>query len=114
MNSSDDTKPESVRAFEYRNQLIVASRIVLSRLGTAPIAIVLGSGLGGFSAMLDDIQELPYSEIPYLPCPTVKGHSGKIIMGYVTSKDGKTRKRIMCFSGRLHTYEVFLNLVESL
>jgi len=102
---ADESSPERVRAFEYRNQLIVASRFVLSRLGTAPIAIVLGSGLGGFRAMLDDIEEVPYSEIPYLPIPTVKGHSGKIIMGSVTSTDGKTKKRIMCFSGRLHTYE---------
>ena len=95
----------SVQAFDYRNQLIVASQFVLSRLGTAPIGIVLGSGLGGFGEKLQDVQELPYSQIPFLPQPTVKGHSGKIIMGYLKSADGN-KKRIMCFSGRLHSYEV--------
>ena len=107
-NRKKVNKPEKVRAFDYRNQLIVASQFVLSRIGTAPLGIVLGSGLGGFGEILQDVQELPYSEIPFLPQPTVKGHSGKIMMGYLKSKDGKTKKRIMCFSGRLHCYEVLL------
>jgi len=98
-------EPWLVRAFEYRNQLIVASQFVLSRIGSAPIGIVLGSGLGGFGEKLQDVKELPYSDIPFLPQPTVKGHSGKIMMGTLKSKDGKTSKRIMCFSGRLHPYE---------
>eukprot|EP01084_Bolivina_argentea_P149755 261589_1 len=98
-------RPETVRAFEYRNQLIVASQFVLQRIGTASIGIVLGSGLGGFGNKLRNVEELKYSEIPFLPQPTVKGHSGKIIMGYLQSKDGQTKKRIMCFSGRLHSYE---------
>eukprot|EP01084_Bolivina_argentea_P138442 243720_1 len=98
-------RESSIRAFDYRNQLIVSSQFVLSTLGTAPIAIVLGSGLGAFSDKLENIESLPYSKIPFLPQPTVKGHSGQIIMGYLTSKDKQTRKRIMCFSGRLHSYE---------
>lgn len=101
--SSSSSPPQSVRAYDYRNQLIVSSQFVLSRLGTAPIGIVLGSGLGGFGDKLKDVKELPYSEIPFLPQPTVKGHSGRIIMGYLGDKENK--KRIMCFSGRLHSYE---------
>eukprot|EP01084_Bolivina_argentea_P223041 377453_1 len=61
--------PESVRSYDYRNQLIVASQYVLNKLGRAPIALVLGSGLGGFSDKLQDRKELPYEQIPFLPLP---------------------------------------------
>ena len=95
----------NIKAYEYRNQLIVASEFVLSKLGSAGVAIVLGSGLGGFSAKLSNTIELSYKDIPFLPTPSVKGHSGKIIMGDLISEDKKTTRRIMCFAGRLHAYE---------
>ncbi|ETO10437.1 purine phosphorylase family protein [Reticulomyxa filosa] len=71
----------NVKSYEYRNQLILASEYVRTQLGTASIAIVLGSGLGGFEDLLHNKKELAYEQIPFLPLPTVKGHSGKIIMG---------------------------------
>ncbi|ETO24700.1 purine phosphorylase family protein [Reticulomyxa filosa] len=107
-DSSSDNAPKhaNVSSFEYRNQLFLASEYVRSQLGSASIAIVLGSGLGGFEDQLQNRKELPYEQIPYLPLPTVKGHSGKIIIGDVVSKDGKKSRRILCFSGRSHAYEV--------
>lgn len=97
----------NISSFEYRNQLIIASQFVLNNLGRASVAIVLGSGLGGFSEKLHNVQEMSYKDIPFLPQPTIKGHCGKIFMGDVISEhNDQEKKRIMCFSGRLHSYEV--------
>lgn len=63
-------------------------------------ALVLGSGLGGFTEKLDSILcEIPYSDIPGFPVSTVSGHAGKFIMGYVEGVP------LICMSGRVHYYE---------
>lgn len=63
------------------------------------IAIVLGSGLGGFTKHLTDRKSLATAEIPDYPRSTVPGHSGEIVSASV----GK--KRVLVFSGRVHYYE---------
>ena len=64
------------------------------------VAIVLGSGLGGFTKELSDIVcEIPYSDIPGFPISTVSGHDGKFILGYVEDVP------VVCMSGRVHYYE---------
>ena len=63
------------------------------------LAIVLGSG---FHPAVDGLRvdkEIPYSEIPGFPKPTVKGHAGKLFFGEV----GGTQ--VMVLSGRSHFYE---------
>lgn len=62
-------------------------------------AIILGSGLGGFSSDIDNKITIPYSEIPYFPSPSVTGHSGELIYGFVFNKP------VLAFSGRFHHYE---------
>ena len=66
---------------------------------THDIAVVLGSGLGGFSAHLDDKESLATSDIPGYPRSTVVGHSGQIMSAQVA------RKKVLVFSGRVHYYE---------
>lgn len=61
--------------------------------------IILGSGLGDAVTRLDEAKTVHYSNIPGFPQSTVKGHSGKVIYGYL---DGKP---VMAFSGRFHLYE---------
>lgn len=63
------------------------------------VAVVLGSGLGGFADRIDVIEELPYSDIIGFPLSTVPGHEGKFYFGYL----GKTP--IVCMKGRVHYYE---------
>lgn len=63
------------------------------------IAIVLGSGLGGFTKHLNDRESLAAAEIPGYPGSTVPGHSGEIVSASV----GK--KRVLVFGGRVHYYE---------
>ena len=76
-----------------------AAETVKERIGTADTAVVLGSGLGKWAERLEDISEIPYSEIPHFPVSTVASHAGKLISGTWHGK------RILCMSGRVHYYE---------
>lgn len=63
------------------------------------IGIVLGSGLGQFAEELDDSISIGYEELPGFPKVTVKGHGGKLILGYLNGVG------VVCLQGRAHTYE---------
>src|SRR5437879_313511 len=45
------------------------------------VAIVLGSGLGGFADELTDRIEIPYTDIPQWPASTAIGHAGRLVFG---------------------------------
>ena len=71
-----------------------------SRTALRPrIAVVLGSGLGGFAEELSERVEIPYSEVPQWPASTAIGHAGRLVIG----KLGDLEVAIM--SGRVHLYE---------
>ncbi|MBQ7614136.1 MAG: purine-nucleoside phosphorylase [Butyrivibrio sp.] len=63
------------------------------------VALVLGSGLGGFAENIEVEAEVPYSEIPAFPVSTVPGHDGKFIFGRLGDV------KIVCMKGRVHFYE---------
>jgi purine-nucleoside phosphorylase len=63
------------------------------------IALVLGSGLGGYASSFQVVCEVPYEEIPHLAVSTVQGHAGKFIMGYLNDTP------VICMKGRVHFYE---------
>lgn len=65
-----------------------------------PVAgIVLGSGLGNFTANMEIEVEIPYGDIPNFPVSTVEGHKGRMILGKL---DGKP---VVVMAGRFHFYE---------
>jgi purine-nucleoside phosphorylase len=66
---------------------------------TPDIAIILGSGLGGFEHLLKDVRLFKYTDIPGFPDVNVPGHSGQL--GYGTLSGMK----LLVFSGRFHFYE---------
>lgn len=66
---------------------------------TPHIGIILGSGLGGFGAHVDEPVTLPYASIPHFPQSTVEGHHGNLIMGKVAGKP------VAVMQGRVHAYE---------
>ncbi len=68
---------------------------------SGPVAVVLGSGLGGFADTLDQPEEISYGEIPGWPLPSIEGHAGKMIEGRLGSTD------VIVLSGRAHLYEGF-------
>ena len=77
-----------------------AARTVRARLTTEPrIAIVLGSGLGGFADDFEDAVRIPYEEIPGFPRSTAEGHAGRLVAGNVDSVP------VVAMQGRVHYYE---------
>ena len=63
------------------------------------VGIILGSGLGGFAAVVSDEVTVPYAAIPNFPQSTVAGHSGKLVLGEI----GGVSVAVM--QGRVHAYE---------
>jgi len=77
-----------------------AARIVRSRTKLEPrIAIVLGSGLGGFADEFDDAVGIPYEEITGFARSTAQGHAGRLVIGTVDEVP------VVAMQGRVHFYE---------
>lgn len=77
-----------------------AARTIRARLTVEPrIAIVLGSGLGGFADDFDDAVRIPYHDISGFPRSTVEGHTGRLVGGKVDSVP------VLAMQGRVHYYE---------
>ena len=85
--------------FEYVKE---AAEYIISRIHVRPqIAVVLGTGLGGFSSKISEPVEIMYSEIPHFPVSSVSGHAGKLVFGKLGER------YVMVLSGRVHCYEGF-------
>jgi len=70
------------------------------RLGDPPrILIVLGSGLSGAAAEMEDVRRLAFREIPHWPQSTVEGHAGRLLRGRLAGKE------VLIQQGRVHLYE---------
>lgn len=67
--------------------------------GTPDVAIVLGSGLGDFTAVLREATTIDYHDIPNWPASAVVGHAGRLVVGTLGGK------RVAALSGRVHFYE---------
>jgi len=77
-----------------------AAKFLLSQSPLRPkIALVLGSGLGGFADNLADATRIPYDNIPFFPLSTAVGHAGQMVIG---SADGMP---LAVMQGRVHLYE---------
>ena len=78
-----------------------AADFIRSRVrgGPDPIAIVLGSGLGGLAARIESADRIEFRDIPGFPESTVAGHAGALISGRLAGKP------VVALSGRFHVYE---------
>jgi purine-nucleoside phosphorylase len=63
------------------------------------IAVVLGSGWGGLTDHITDAVQVPYTELPGFPQPTVAGHSATLWLGHIGAQP------VAVMSGRKHGYE---------
>jgi purine-nucleoside phosphorylase len=61
--------------------------------------IVLGSGLGGLAADIEDAVRVPFSDVPGFPSATVVGHAGAMILGKLGGRN------VVTLAGRFHMYE---------
>jgi len=65
----------------------------------SPVAVVLGSGLGGFADELASARSVAFAELPGLPRATVLGHAGRFVFGDLAGVP------VLAQQGRLHGYE---------
>jgi len=65
----------------------------------AKIGIILGSGLGNLSEVIEVEKSIPYGDIPHFPVSTVKGHGGKLMFGKLGGVP------VIVMGGRFHFYE---------
>ncbi len=77
-----------------------AAKFIRARTKLRPkIALVLGSGLGGFAEGMRGATRLEYAKIPHFPRSTAIGHAGRLVLG----KAGGVPVAVM--QGRVHFYE---------
>jgi purine-nucleoside phosphorylase len=77
-----------------------AARVIRARTKLEPrIALVLGSGLGGFADDFEEAVGIPYEEIPGFMRSTAAGHAGRLVIGKVETVP------VVAMQGRVHYYE---------
>jgi len=86
---------------EYKRKVEEAVSYIREKTGIEnfDIGVILGSGLGGLVESVENPIEIPYEEIPNFPRSTVKGHSGKLVVGNIGDK------KVIMLAGRFHYYE---------
>src|SRR5438876_4238061 len=90
-------QPETASLYERAEH---AARFIRSRSNAdVSIAIVLGSGLGGFADELANAVAIPYVDIPGFARATVEGHAGRLVIGDVGGVC------VAALQGRFHFYE---------
>lgn len=63
------------------------------------VGVVLGSGLGGLSEDIDNLQTVPFNQIPGFPHARVAGHAGNLLFGQLHGV------QLVAMQGRVHYYE---------
>jgi len=63
------------------------------------LGIVLGSGLGGLAAELEDPVAIAFQDLPGWPPATAPGHEGRLLLGRLEGRP------VVLLQGRLHLYE---------
>jgi purine-nucleoside phosphorylase len=77
-----------------------AAGVIRERTGLVPaVGVILGSGLGGAVAALEDAETFAFTDLPGFPAPTVPGHAGALSLGVLGGIP------VAAFQGRIHYYE---------
>jgi purine-nucleoside phosphorylase len=71
----------------------------LCRGASPQVAIILGSGLGGFTRHIASATRIKFADIPGLPVTTVAGHAGELVHGVIDGYE------VVALAGRVHMYE---------
>ena len=77
-----------------------AAAVLAERGRAAPrVGVVLGSGLGAVADAVEDAVVVGYEELPGFPRPSVAGHAGRVVLGFVGDVP------VAVLQGRAHLYE---------
>ena len=91
---------EQVAKNDLYSRAEAAARMIGSRTKAQPrVALVLGSGLGGFADEFENAVRIPYQEIPGFAKSTAQGHAGMLVIGDVQGIP------VVGMQGRFHYYE---------
>jgi purine-nucleoside phosphorylase len=63
------------------------------------VGLILGSGLSPLAAEIENVDYIPYQQIPNFPVSGVEGHAGRLVIGEL---GGRT---VLVMQGRTHFYE---------
>uniref|UniRef100_A0A1I8B4Y0 purine-nucleoside phosphorylase n=1 Tax=Meloidogyne hapla TaxID=6305 RepID=A0A1I8B4Y0_MELHA len=85
------------------NDLVWLSKRIISMAGIKNIfpevGIICGSGLNNLADRMEKTIILPFDKLPGFPLPSVIGHKGNVIFGWLGGK------YCICLQGRFHPYE---------
>lgn len=84
---------------EFTRAEQAAQYILAGTLFRPQIALVLGSGMGGFADDLEQAVHIPYADIPFFPRTTAIGHAGTLVVGAMAGI------ALVVMQGRAHFYE---------
>jgi purine-nucleoside phosphorylase len=83
-----------------REQYEVAAEAIRQQSERQPkIGLILGSGLNPLAEAVEAADAIPFGEVPNFPEPTVPGHAGRLVLGYLEGMP------VMVMQGRVHFYE---------
>ena len=92
--------PEVSTVLHTLERVEEAAAVVRARFDRAPeAAIILGTGLGGLAAEIENATVVEYGDIPNFPLSTVESHAGRLLCGTLA---GRT---VVAMQGRFHRYE---------
>ncbi|MBN1755467.1 purine-nucleoside phosphorylase [bacterium] len=81
-------------------KIIKANRYIADKIQYPPdTGLVLGSGLSGFTALMNNKIAFPYKDIPGYPVSRVEGHPGNFVFGSIGNHN------VAALQGRKHLYE---------
>jgi purine-nucleoside phosphorylase len=82
------------------NQAEFAAKFIATKSPIKPlVAIVLGSGLGGFADEMTEAVRIGYNDIPHFARSTAVGHAGQLVLGNIGAWP------VVIMQGRVHLYE---------
>ncbi|MBU4556597.1 MAG: purine-nucleoside phosphorylase [Actinobacteria bacterium] len=94
------SNPKAESMARYAAAVTMADSLRAVSGGVEPkVLVVLGSGLDGVVGETRVVSTIDFADVPGFPAPTVQGHAGRFVFGYV----GETPALIM--QGRIHLYE---------
>ena len=97
-----EAEPERGQAGGWRrNHTRAAVDVIRERVPEcAPrVGLILGSGLGGIAATLENAVAIDYADLPGFPRPGIEGHAGRLVLGRLGGVE------VACLQGRVHLYE---------
>ena len=81
-------------------QIRTAERFIRSRSQVEPrVGLILGTGLGNVSELLEGPVRIPFEEIPGFAVSTAESHAGNLVLGRIR------KTPVVAMEGRVHFYE---------